>query len=503
MRNGPRFSLAHPPRSGLLRRGAPLAALLFLIAAQGAQPPAAAPGARPPNVILIVADDLGYGDLGCYGASLQRTPHLDRMAAEGVRLTDFSMSASVCSPSRASILTGCYHKRVGINNVLFPLSRSGLNPEEETLAELLRRGGYATRCFGKWHLGDHPSLLPMHQGFEDYLGIPYSHDMRSLVRVKKQEGDLKPVHIQILPLVRGDKVERFVSHVEPLMGIYHAEIDRFISERAREDRPFFIYLAYHAVHLPNEPPGQFAGGSRNGDYGDWIEAVDFFVGFLLEGLAREKIDHETAVLFTSDNGPSPRNRGSAGPFRGHKHSIWEGGRRVPLIVRWPGQIPAGQVCDALAASMDLFPTVASLTGVPLDPARKIDGVDLTPLLKGQTPETPIRSTFAYYAGEELRAVREGPWKLHLRTPGRPTRLLFHLQSDPGESHNIAPENPDVVTRLLNLAEEFRAELGDPRKAGAGERPPARPPVLQPLFEALPQPGKSDDSPEEGVDSGGG
>ena len=458
------------------------------------------PSARPPNVILILADDLGYGDLGCYGATLQRTPHLDQMAAEGIRFTDFSMSSSVCSPSRASILTGCFHKRVGINSVLFPVSRAGLNPEEETMAELLRRGGYATRCFGKWHLGDQPFMMPVQQGFDDYLGIPYSHDMRSLVRIKKQEGDPKPIHIQVLPLVRGDKVERLISKVSPLMGTYHAEIDSLLSDFAREKKPFFIYLAYHAVHLPNEAPEQFLGSSRNGAYGDWIEAMDFFVGFLLEGLAREGLDQDTVVLFTSDNGPSSRNRGSAGPFRGFKHSDWEGGRRVPLIIRWPGHILPGQVTRAMAGSMDLFPTVAAMAGVPLDPARKIDGVDLGPLMYGgKPPAAPLRTTFAYYAGEELRAVREGTWKLHLRTARRPTRLLYQLDVDPGEAHNVIGEHPDVVERLLALAESFRAELGDHRKQGAGERPAARSAILKPLFDALSHPGRSDDSPEENVD----
>lgn len=453
---------------------------------------------RPPNVILIVADDLGYADLGCYGATLQKTPHLDQMAAEGIRFTDFSMSASVCSPSRASILTGCYHKRVGINNVLYPVSRSGLNPDEETMAELVRKAGYATRCYGKWHLGDQPSMLPLHQGFDDYLGIPYSHDMRSLVRIKKQEGDPKPIHIQVLPLLHGDKVERLISKVGPLMGTYHAEIDHFLGECAGNQRPFFVYLAYQAVHLPNEPPKEFAGVSRNGEYGDWIEAMDFFIGFLFEGLKREGLDSNTVVLFTSDNGPSSHNRGSAKPFRGYKHSDWEGGRRVPLIARWPGHIPPGQVCSAMAGSMDLFPTVAALTGAPRDPSRKIDGVDLSPLLFGKVPPQPLRTTFAYYAGEELRAVREGPWKLHLRTPKRPTRLLYQLDIDPGESHNVVAEHPDIVNHLVELADSFRADLGDHHKAGAGERPAERISVLKPLFDALSHPGGSDDAPEEGA-----
>ena len=283
------------------------------------------------------------------------------------------------------------------------------------------------------------------------------------------------------------------------MGTYHAEIDRFLTDCARDQQPFFIYLAYHAVHLPNEPPKQFAGVSRNGDYGDWIEAMDFFIGFLLEGLAREKLDENTIVLFTSDNGPSAHNRGSPGPFRGYKHSDWEGGRRVPLLVRWPGRIPAGQVCRALAGSMDLFPTVAALAGVAVDPRRKIDGVDLGPLLFGKSPPAPLRNTFAYYAGDELRAVREGPWKLHLRTPKRPTRLLYRLDSDPGENRNVVAEHPDIVNHLVELADAFRADLGDNHKPGTGERPAERISVLEPLFDALSHPGGSDDSPEAGAD----
>ena len=446
-----------------------------------------------PNVILILTDDLGFGDLSCYGATGQRTPNLDQLGREGVRFTDFYMSAPVCSPSRASILTGCYHKRVNINRVLWPLDVSGIHPEEQTIGEILQQNGYSTAYFGKWHVGDQAAFLPLRQGFERFHGIPYSHDMRSLVKLKKERGQLSPLHLRVLPLVRDEKVTELITSVEPLMPAYDSEIENFIDASVEAGKPFFVYLAHHAVHLPLEPSASFDGTSSNGKFGDWIQQIDSHVGSLLGFLESRDLGKNTVVIFTSDNGPSKRSSGSTGPLRGYKHSTWEGGVRVPFLAWWPGKIPPDSVCREIGASMDILPTIASIAGIDLDDVEPIDGVDLSPLLFGQETEPP-RQIFAYYNGQNLAAVRYGDWKLHLKTPGRPRRknVLFNLRNDVGESDNVARENPKVVDELKELAERFRLELGDGTRKGYGERKPGRAVNIKPLFEALSHPKEEGD-----------
>ncbi len=454
------------------------------------------PPVVPPNILLILADDLGYGDLGSYGATKQDTPRLDELAAGGARFTDFYMSAPVCSPSRASILTGCYHKRVGVNNVLWPVSVAGLDPDEITIAEVLQTRGYATRYYGKWHVGDQKAFLPVHQGFDSFHGIPYSHDMRSLVRLKKEKEKLSPLHLRVLPLVRDDKVEGLIRDVSPLMTAYQEETIAFMTQCASEGRPFFVEIAHHAVHLPNEPEAAFLGKSNNGRYGDWVEQMDASTGHLIDALYALGIEKNTLIIFTSDNGPSKRGGGSAGPLRGFKHSTWEGGLRVPFIVWWPGRIPPGQVRRELGASPDILPTLASISGATLSEPWDIDGVDLSPLFlaaeSDTAPPVPPRNRFVYYDAKRLMAVREGPWKLHLKTPEDRKNVLYNLEEDIGETTDIADRHPEIVAALLDVAEATRQELGDGRQNGFGERKEGRVSRLSPLFKAVSHPKEGSD-----------
>ncbi|MFT5467458.1 MAG: arylsulfatase A [Verrucomicrobiales bacterium] len=419
----------------------------------------------PPNILLILADDLGYGDLGCYGAMKQLTPNLDRMAAEGMRFTDFYMSSPVCSPSRASILTGCYHVRLGINHVLWPSAMKGLNPDEVTIAEVLKTRGYETRYYGKWHVGDQKPFLPTRQGFDGYFGIPYSHDMPSLVRVKKDKGQLNPVQLRVLPLMRDEKVDELISDISPLMRRYVDELSGFMKASTEAKKPFFAMLSTHAVHLPMDPPKDFKNRSRNGSYGDWIEELDSGVGTLFEVIKELGIAENTLVIFTSDNGPAKSSRGTAYPLRGTKATTWEGGVRTPFIAWWPGKIRAGEVCREIGASPDILPTLASAANAKPAAAGALDGVDLLPLLFGQELVRSPRTDFVYYQGANLVAVREGPWKLHLISPTGVKDALYNLADDPGETNNLSKRHPDAVDHLRELADVTAAELGDRLKVG--------------------------------------
>jgi len=476
-----------------------LAALLsWCTGVASAQVPLAQPAAGKPNVVLVLIDDMGFGDLGCYGARKQLTPHIDQLASEGARFTDFYMSAPVCTPSRAALLTGCYHKRVSMNHVLWPVSANGLNPGETTIAEVLRDAGYATHYFGKWHLGDQKAFLPTRQGFDHYHGVPYSHDMASIVRLKKAKGDPSPLHVRVLPVLRDEKVEELVKDVGPLLYDYERESIRFMQESVAEKRPFFVMLAQHAVHLPNEPSDIYRGTSNNGTYGDWIQEIDACIGRIMAEIKRLGVDENTMVILTSDNGPSKRNNGTSGPLKGYKHSTWEGGLRVPLIVRWPTKIPGGQVRGELTTAMDLYPTIARFAGRQLPMLQVIDGVDISPLLLNQPVSTPLRTDFAYFDGPQLMAVRQGDWKLHLQTPDGKARVLYNLKDDMGETQNVAGANPDVVETLLQLAQSFREDLGDRPGNGRGVRKIGRAVTLQPLFKAISHPAsESDDAPPEG------
>ncbi|MBN1509047.1 MAG: sulfatase-like hydrolase/transferase [Sedimentisphaerales bacterium] len=449
-----------------------------------------------PNLVIINIDDLGYGDIGPFGSTLNRTPHLDRMATEGRRLTTF-YAAPVCSPSRAALMTGCYPKRsLPIPHVLFPGNDVGLAPSEVTVAELLKSAGYATGIVGKWHLGDQPEFLPTRQGFDEWFGLPYSNDMGPAADgVKSSFGVPLPAESKNpqppLPLMRGETVVQRVLATDQtqLVTRYTEEALRFI--RAHKDEHFFLYLAHNAVHFPLYPGEPFRGKSANGLYGDWVEEVDWSVGEVLNALRTQGLAEKTLVLFVSDNGGTPRavNR----PLRGFKGSTWEGGVRVPAIAWWPGKIPAGTSSDAMCGMFDVLPTFAALAGAAVPGDRKIDGLDIRPVLMGEPDAAAAHEVFYYYRGLELEAVRDGRWKLVLPSAaanarkakaknagGEKAALLFNLKMDVGESADVAAEHPEVVARLEKLAAAMKDDLGT-SGLGPGCRPLGKAANPQPLI----------------------
>ncbi len=431
-------------------------------------------GTQPPNFIIIFCDDLGYGDIGCFGSSKNRTPNLDRMAAEGMRFTSFYVTSGVCTPSRSSLMTGCYPRRVNMHQndtglcVLFPVNKKGLNPEEVTIAEILKAQGYATACIGKWHLGDQPAFLPTRQGFDYYYGIPYSNDMGS------REGTDRPP----LPLLRNEKVIEAPADQDTLTKRYTEEAVKSIKEN--KARRFFIYLPHTMPHVPLHVGEAFRRRSVNGEYGDVIEELDWSVGQILQSLAELNLAGQTLVVFTSDNGATGDKGRSNGRLRGHKGTTWEGGQREPCIVCWPGHVPTGKTCDELTTTMDLLPTFARLAGTEAPGDRIIDGKDIWPLMSGKSGAKSPHEAFYYYQMDQLQAVRSGKWKLHLpleqkkKNWGEPTpdvpMQLYDLEADIGETNDVADKHPDVVKQLLALAEKARQDLGDVNREGKGQRP---------------------------------
>ncbi|MCK5803694.1 MAG: sulfatase-like hydrolase/transferase [Lentisphaeria bacterium] len=451
---------------------------------------AAAPGKRPPNVIIIFTDDQGYADAGCYGATGYETPHLDRMAAEGVRFTDFYSPYASCSPSRAGLLTGCYPPRVGINGVLSPNSLIGLNPEETTIADMLKPLGYATSCIGKWHIGHHPEFLPRKHGFDEFFGLPYSNDMWPVHYDGKRRAKS---HYPPLPLIENEKTVETIETLEQQGQLTTRYTERAVDFIRRNRRkPFFLYLAHSMVHVPIAVSEKFRGKSKQGLFGDVVMELDWSVGRILSTLAETGLDEDTLVVFTSDNGPwlnYGNHAGSVGPLRGGKGNTFEGGQREIGLMRWPGVIPAGVVQREPASAIDLLPTIAEITGAAL-PKKKIDGASILPLLKALPgARTPHEALFQYYGGGKLQAVRAGRWKLHFPhhyrqyegfkpgADGFPGRLgrgriewsLFDLQTDVGERRDVAANHPDIVARLRRLGEEHTREMH------ANARPPGRRP----------------------------
>jgi len=427
--------------------------------------------ARPPNVVVIFIDDMGYGDIGPFGATKQRTPHLDRMAKEGMKLTSF-YATPVCSVSRAQMMTGCYGARVSVPGVYFPGQSVGLNPSEVTVAERLKEKGYATQMVGKWHLGDQPEFLPTRQGFDHYYGIPYSNDML------KKSADTK---VPVVPVLRDEKVTELMDGEgqRRMVELYTKEAVDFITRS--KDQPFYLYFAHNAVHTPIWPGAAFAGKSQNGRFGDWVEEVDWSVGQVLDTLRAQGLDKDTLVVFTSDNGPwltKGTDGGSAGPLRGGKGSTWEGGVRVPTLAWWPGRVPAGSVNDAVAATIDLLPTFVSLAGGTMPATPVIDGRDITPILLGQSKES-AREAHYYFASYDLQAVRQGRWKLALSPQpegmGKQAAKtaaglrLYDLDAEIGEQTDVAAQHPEVVAKLKALADKMAAEIG-------GKTPTARRPA---------------------------
>lgn len=454
--------------------------------------------AEKPNVVIIFIDDMGYGDIGPFGATKQKTPELDRMAAEGMKLTSF-YAAPVCSVSRAQLLTGCYGVRIDVPGVYGPGSPNGLNPKETTIAEHLKELGYATLCVGKWHVGDQPEFLPTKQGFDGYFGIPYSNDMQ---RKSTETGNM------VTPLLRDDKVVELLTDEQQsrIVERYTEEAVGFITKN--KDKPFFLYLPHTAIHTPIYPGEKFRGKSSNGRVGDWIEELDWSTGRILDTL--RTLAPNTLVLFTSDNGPwliKDADSGSSGPLRGGKGSTWEGGVRVPTIAWWPGKIAPNSTTDAIAGTIDLLPTAVSLAGGTVPPQPVLDGRDISPLLLGKTKESP-RGVHYYFSGYHLQAVRKGPWKLALapqnETMGRPvaadaqgnTPRLYNLDNEINERTNIAEAHPGIVHELTTLAERISKEI-------AGSNPSARRPsgkVGSPAFlypSENRKPGKKPTQPKPG------
>ncbi len=422
--------------------------------------------AMPPNIILINCDDLGYGDLACYGSERNNTPHLDQLAAEGVRFSDFYMASPVCSASRAAMLTGCYAQRIGFADyeVLHPGQAQGLNPKESTIARQLKQVGYDTKIIGKWHCGDQPEFLPTNHGFDEYFGIPFSNDMgRQVNRLERPP----------LPLLRNDEVIQQQPDQRGITERYVDESLQFI-RRARNN-PFFLYLAHMYVHVPLFVPKQFLDISRNGAYGGAVACIDWAMGMIEAELNRLGIKDETLVIFTSDNGSRARDEGgSNAPLRGTKAQTWEGGQRVPCIMRWPGKIAAGTICEGIASSIDLFATLSEITGAPLPADTTIDSISLVEtILKGKPTK---RDIFAYYRRANLEAVRKGDWKLHFcRTDDVPggaddegSPKLYNLREDVGEANDVYDKHPEIVARIEEAAEEFRRAFGDKRLGRVGK-----------------------------------
>jgi arylsulfatase A-like enzyme len=426
-----------------------------------------------PNIIVILADDLGYSDIGCFGAIDFATPNLDRMAREGRRFTDFYVGGPACTPSRAALMTGCYPLRAGFadevayradgtfshSRVLWPNTKFGLNPNEVTTPEALRDAGYTTGMIGKWHLGDKPKFNPTNHGFTEFFGAPYSHDM-------------SPYYY-----LRGDAQLEETPDLENHVARFTEEARKFIRKAAATaDKPFFLYFAHHNPHTPLEASEKFKGKSKRGPFGDAVEELDWSVGQVLDSLRELKLDKNTLVIFTSDNGPwlaRGEAGGSARPFRGGKGTTYEGGMREPCVMWWPGKIPAGTVCGEVAATLDFLPTFSALAGTEPQSDRKIDGHDIRPLLTDDHAKSPW-DAFYYYLGNELHAVRSGEWKLRAKNtffneniyrkgaPKEPEipEALFNLRLDPGEQKSVLKDHPKITKRLEALLDAARADLGD-------------------------------------------
>jgi len=427
----------------------------------------------PPNIIVVFCDDMGYADIGPFGAQGFKTPNLDRMAGQGMVFTDFYVGRSVCSPSRAALMTGRYPHRVGVPGNFFPGSETGLSPDEVTIAEIAKQRGYATAIYGKWHLGHRPEFLPTNQGFDEFFGLPYSNDMWPH---HPEQGEL--FDFPDLPLMEGVSIVNAAIQPDDQVGLtarFTERAVRFIEKN--RSRPFLLYLPYTMPHVPLYASDGFGGTTRRGLYGDVIAEIDWGIGRILDALKRNGLDERTLMIFTSDNGPwllYGDHGGSAAPLREGKGTAFEGGFRVPCVMRWPGRIPAGSVCREMAATIDILPTIAATVGAEM-PARPIDGRDIGPLMRGEAGARSPHEAYYFYLGRNLTAVRSGKWKLVLpHTYGRPdppgkdgrpgTRgreeiglSLFDLEEDPGESANVASKHPEVVERLEALADTARAE----------------------------------------------
>lgn len=452
-----------------------------------------------PNIILILMDDMGYGDIGTTGANQYSTPNLDRLTAQGTRFTYFYSAQAVSSASRAGLLTGCYPNRIGISGALMPWAKNGINPEETTIAEMLKTRGYHTSIIGKWHLGHLKEFLPLQNGFDEYYGIPYSNDMWPVdfdgVPFSVKDTSNYKMKYPVLPLLEGnEKVGevRSLADQDKLTTDYTERAVSFINKHKKE--PFFLYLPHSMVHIPLGVSDKFKGKSKQGMYGDVMMEVDWSVGEIMKALEKNGLDKNTLVIFTSDNGPwlnFGNHAGSTGGLREGKGTSWEGGQRVPCIMRWPGVIPAGEINNNLSSTIDILPTLAAITGASL-PENKIDGVSILPLLIGEKTASPRKELYYYYQVNTLEAVQRDYWKLVVphkgisyvgAAPGKDgwpgqtvaveikNNELYDLRRDPGENYNVAEYYPEIVKELSAIADNARNDLGDDmtKSPGANRR----------------------------------
>ena len=463
---------------------------LALFAVMSCAAPQSTPS-RPPNIVIVFIDDMGYADIGPFGAKAYATPNLDRLAREGRVFTDFYVSQAVCSASRASLMTGCYNVRVGITGALGPKSKIGISDGEVTLAQICKQKGYATACYGKWHLGDAKQFLPMRHGFDDYFGLPYSNDMWPLHPTAGK-------NFPDLPLIEKNEIviPKMTDADQNLLTMQYTERAVSFIEK-NKDRPFFLYVPHTMVHVPLHVSDRFRGKSGAGLFGDAVMEVDWSVGEIAGAIRRHGLERDTILLFTSDNGPwlsYGEHAGSAGPLREGKGTMFDGGCREPTIFWGPGRIPAGTVCREPAMTIDILPTVAKLIGATL-PSHKIDGLDVWPLLAGEPGAASPHEAYYFYWDRELHAVRWKTWKLHFshdyRTlngrPGGKAGLpakydkghielsLFDLEKDPGEKVDVKADHPDVVEKIKSLADAMRQDLGDEatKHPSVGAREPGR------------------------------
>ncbi len=443
------------------------------------------------NVIIVLVDDMGFGDLGCFGSTANKTPYLDQMAKEGALCTSYYAAQAVCSASRAAVLTGCYPNRIGIHNALMPKAKIGLNHDEITIAEMLKEEGYTTAIHGKWHLGDHQDFLPLNHGFDEYFGIPYSNDMWPL---HPQQGPI--FDFDILPLYVDTKVvDTLIDQSNLTADITERSVD-FIQRN--KDNPFFLYIPHPQPHVPLYVSDRFKGKSENGLYGDVMMELDWSVGQIIETLKSLALDKNTLVIFTSDNGPwlsYGNHAGSSGHFREGKGTAWEGGQREPFIAWMPGTIQADSKVTTPFYAMDLLPTIAHLTGAEL-PAKKIDGIDSWDLLLGNQSDGLHEAFYYYYKTNELHAIRYGDWKMvfphQYRTmngqepgkdglPGQYKQIkltkteLYNLKMDPEEKQDVYSSNLTIVAEIERIASEARKDLGDSllEIEGKGYRSPGK------------------------------
>lgn len=441
--------------------------------------------ASSPNIIIIFMDDMGYGDLECYGGFPYHTPSINKLASQGMRFTNFYAAQAVCSASRAALLTGSYPNRMGVSGAFMPDSKIALNPEEETIAEILKAKGYKTGMVGKWHLGQKQPFLPLQQGFDEYLGLPYSNDMwpvdynGSPLDTSNRRGKYPP-----LPLIDGNSTVRIIKTLEDqaaLTSIYTERAQQFIQKN--KSKPFFLYMAHSMPHVPIAASSKFKGKSGAGLYGDVMEEIDWSVGEIMKTLEANGLAKNTLVIFTSDNGPwltFGNHAGNTGGLREGKGSAWDGGVKVPCIIRWPSIVNAGTVCNNLSSTIDLLPTICSITKSKL-PVRKIDGVDISDLLIGKKGANPRDEFVYYYDRNNLKGIRKGNWKLVFSNtsqtykvvsaigadgyPGKYASVnvplaLYDLRTDPGETLDLQDKFPDVVKQLTSIADKYRMELGD-------------------------------------------